>query len=241
VKNIFVIACAIGLFFIHSFGVRAAHAYDDNDSQVWTGASEEVEISNKSKIALDEEFRWGDDAREFYYHHYDAGLSYSVKDYLKIAGGYRHVYELKNGKFKQENQPFMAATLLWDMRGFKFEDRNRLEYRHFEYRSDSWRYHNKVTMKFPAKFTRLEIQPYLSDEIYLSFGEKHMFDQNRFSVGLNIKLTKNIHAELYAMRASSRGSDTNDTGVFANLLSSGPLFDDWINSNVFGTKLKVSF
>ncbi|MDP2911690.1 MAG: DUF2490 domain-containing protein [Candidatus Omnitrophota bacterium] len=200
-----------------------AYAYDDGDFQVWNTDVEEFKINNNSKIALEEEFRWGDNANEFYYQHYDAGFFYNLEKYLNIGGGYRHIYELKNGKFKQESEPYITATLLWDIKGFKFEDRNRMEYRYFDYQADSSRYRNKITMKLPCNLTKIGIQPYLSDEIFISFGGTNQFNQNRFSSGIGMNLTKNVKAEIYYMLQSAKSSGK------------------WTDINVLGTKLKVAF
>lgn len=203
--------------------VGSAYAYDDGDFQIWNTDTEEFKIDKDSKIAFEEEFRWGDNANEFYYHHYDAGFFYNLKKYLSIGGGYRQIYELKRGKFKPENAPYVTATLLWDLEGFKFEDRNRLEYRHFDYQADSGRYRNKITVKSPWKFTEIEIQPYVSDEIFFGFGGTNQFIQNRFSSGLGMNLTSNIKAEVYYMLVSAKSSGK------------------WVDSNVLGTKIKFTF
>jgi hypothetical protein len=200
-----------------------ANAYDDGDFQVWNTDTEEFKISKDSKIVFEEEFRWGGSANEFYYHHYDAGFFYNLKKYLNIGGGYRHVYELKKGKFKPENEPYLTATLFWGIKGFKFEDRSRMEYRHFDYQADSWRYRNKVTVKLPWKFTKMEIQPYLSDEIHIGFGGTNQFNQNRFSSGVGMNLTENIKAEIYYLLQSAKSSGR------------------WADTNVLGTKLKLVF
>ena len=55
------------------------YAYDDGDFQVWNTDVEELKVNYKTKIALEEEFRWGDNANEFYYHHYDIGLFYNLE------------------------------------------------------------------------------------------------------------------------------------------------------------------
>lgn len=201
----------------------SSYAYDDGDFQVWNTDVEEFKINKDAKIALEEEFRWGDNANEFYYHHYDIGFFYNLQKYLNLGGGYRHIYELKKGKFKLENEPYVTLTLLWDLSGFKFEDRNRMEYRHFDYQADSGRYRNKITMKLPWKFTKLEIQPFVSDEIFVGFGGTNQFNQNRFSSGLGMNLTKSIKAEIYYMLVSAKSS-----GI-------------WLDSNVLGTKIKFTF
>ncbi len=198
-------------------------AYDDHDFQVWNTDVEEFKIGDNSKIALEEEFRWGGNSKEFYYHHYDLGFFYNLEKYLSLGCGYRHVLELKKGKFRPENEPYLTATLVWDLKGFKFEDRNRIEYRRFDYQTDSWRYRNKFTVKSPWKFTGLEIQPYLSDEIFIGFEGASEFNQNRFSSGLGMNLSKNIKAEVYYMLQTTKSSGK------------------WIDSNVLGTKLKIAF
>jgi hypothetical protein len=210
----------VGLLFL---SVGRACAYDDHDFQVWNTEVEEFKIGRDSKIALEEEFRWGDNASEFWYHHYDAGFFYSLEKWLSIGGGYRRIYELKKGKFKLENEPYLVASLLWDMEGFKIEDRSRLEYRHFGYQDDAWRYRNKVTVKFPWKFTKMEIQPYVSDEVLIGFSSINELNQNRFSSGLAMSLTKNAKAEIYYM------------------LQTGKSSGDWKDANVLGTKLKFLF
>lgn len=215
-KSIFVI---IGLTLFLAVKV---YAYDNGDFQIWHTENQEFKVNKESKITLEEEFRWGDDASEFYYHHYDAGFVYSLNKHLDLGVNYRQVYEKKKGKFKEENRPHLNATLKYDIYGFKLDDRNRIEYRHFDYQADSWRYRNKFTVRFPWKFTRLEIQPYLADEIFLDFQNK-AFSRNRFYSGFGMSFTKNIKGEIYYLLQSSRSGN------------------NWVDANVLGTKLKIAF
>jgi len=200
-----------------------AYAYKDGDFQVWNTETEEFKINNEAKIVLDEEFRWGGSAKEFYYQHYDLGFFYSLQKHLNVGAGYRHVLSKSRGKFLVENEPYLTATLLWDFAGFKFEDRSRLEYNHFDYKDDTWRYRNKFTLKLPWKFTKFEIQPYLADEIYILFDDSQRLNQNRFSTGLAMKITRNLKGEIYYLLQSSKGSKL------------------WTATNVLGTKFKLSF
>jgi len=202
--------------------IKPVFAYDDGDFQIWNTDAEEFKVNKDLKIAFEEEFRWGNNASEFYYQHYDAGFFYNLKKWLNIGGGYRHIFELKKGKFKLENEPYVTATLLWDLLGLKFDDRNRLEYRHFDYQADTWRYRNKITVKLPWKFTKLEIQPYLADEVFLDFNNK-TFSRNRFYSGFGMNLTKNLKAEIYYILQSTKSSGK------------------WVDTNVLGTKLKIAF
>lgn len=200
-----------------------AYAYDDGDFQVWETNVEEVKINNKSKIILEEEFRFADDANDFFYHHYDGGYVYTVNKFLDLGLNYRQVYEKKQGKkFKQENRPHINAFLKYDLFGFGLEDRSRLEYRHFGYKPDSFRYRNKFTIKSPWKFTKFKIQPFIADEIFLVFYNK-AFTRNRFSSGVSANITKNIKGEVYYLLQSNREGKT------------------WEQSNVLGAKIKFTF
>lgn len=198
------------------------YAYDDGDFQVWHTDVEEKKINEKFKISLEEEFRWGDNAGELYYHHYEPGLTYKVNSHLDLALKYRQIYDKKNSKFKQENQPNLNATLKWDFLGCSMDDRSRLEYRHFNYQPDSWLYRNKFTVRLPWKFTKFGIQPYLSDEIFVNFYNT-AFTRNRFYAGFSFNLIKNLKAEIYYLLQSTKSSYA------------------WTDANVFGTSLKISF
>jgi hypothetical protein len=200
-----------------------AYAYAGHDFQFWNTDVEEFKINKVSKVALEEEFRFGNNAHEFQYHHYDVGFFYSPEKYLSIAGGYRHVYELKKGKFKLENEPYAAASLFCDLARCKLEDRSRLEYRHFDYQADSWRYRNKITVKLPWKFTAMEIYPFFSDEIFVGLSDAVQCNQNRFSSGIGMNLTKNVKTEIYYMLQSVKKSEK------------------WGGTNVAGAKLKITF
>jgi len=197
-------------------------AYDDNDFQIWHTENQEFKVSKESKITLEEEFRWADDASDFYYQHYDAGFVYSLDKHLALGANCRQVYEKKKGKFKEENRPHLNATLKYEIHGFKLDDRNRIEYRHFDYQADSWRYRNKFTVKLPLYLTRFDIQPYVADEIFVELANG-LLNRNRLYSGLSFNVTKNIKGEVYYLFQSSKSSG------------------QWTDTNVFGTKLKLVF
>jgi len=46
---------------------------------------EEFAVDKDSKIAFEEEFRWGDNAREFLFQHYDAGYFYDLRKWLNVV------------------------------------------------------------------------------------------------------------------------------------------------------------
>lgn len=217
-KKISIIIVILGLLF-----VTRIYAYDDGDFQVWNTDVEEIQLKKDLKLVFEQEFRWGDNASEFYYQHYDTGLFYNLNKYWSAGGGYRHVLNKTRGKFLVENEPYVVATFASQFAGFKYDDRSRLEYNHFDYKDDTWRYRNKLTLKAPWKFTKLEFQPFVSDEIFILFDDGQRMNENRAYAGLAMSITKNLKGEIYYMLRSSK------SGV------------KWTATNVLGTKLKLAF
>lgn len=217
--NRVVFAAVLIVFFL----TGKAFAYKNGDFQVWNTDVEELKLGDKAKLVFEEEFRWGDSAKDFYLSHYDSGYFYDLTKYLNIGGGYRRVYSKSNNKFRAEDEAYLTATPSWGLAGLKFDDRSRLEYRYFDYQDDSWRYRNKLTMKLPWKFTKFAIQPYLSDEALIRIDDSWHMNENRFSAGVGAALTKNVKVELYYMLQNTKNKDK------------------WPCANVLGTKVKLVF
>lgn len=199
------------------------YAFDNGDFQIWNTEVEELQLNKDLKLAFEQEFRWGNNASEFFYQHYDAGLFYNLNKYWSVGGGYRHVLNKNKGKFLVENEPYLVASFASQFAGFKYDDRSRLEYNHFDYKDDTWRYRNKLTIKAPWKFTKLGIQPFVSDEIFILIDDGQRLNENRAYAGLALNITKNIKGEIYYMLRSTKSSNK------------------WTEANVLGTKLKISF
>lgn len=214
-----VVIAIIGLICLSNVEV---FAYDSGDFQVWHTENQSFKISEKSNISVEEEFRWGDDAGDFYYHHYDVGFERELSDHFKISLNYRQVYEKKKGDFLQENRPHFDATVKHDLIGIKLEDRSRFEFRHFDSKEDSWRYRNKITLKLPWKFTGFKIQPYIANEAFLELNTG-ILSRDRIYSGFIFNINKTMSSEIYYLWQNSKSSG------------------DWVVANVLGTKIKLKF
>jgi len=203
------------------------YAWDDHDFQIWNTNVEEYKVNKTSKIALEEEFRWADNASKFTYQHYDVGFFHDFNKYFNAGFGFREIYERTNGPFKTENEPYLTATFSYAKSGFNLDTRSRLEYRNFNYTAtDYFRYRNKFTAKLPWQVTKFKIRPFLADEIFIRFlGSGSTLSGNRFSAGLGATITKNFSGEIYYMVDSVKATKTCI----------------WSDANVLGTKIKVSF
>ena len=201
------------------------YAYDDGDFQVWNTDVEEIQLKKNLKLVFEQEFRWANNASEFYYQHYDVGLAYALNKSWTVGTGYRQIYARTalNKPWWAESDPYVFFTYFGELAGFKFDDRSRFEYQYYSFQADTGRYRNKLTVKAPWKFTKLEIQPFVSEEIFVMLGGDQGFNQNRLSAGLVFSLLKNFKAELYYMFLSAKSVNV------------------WKDYNVLGTKIKLSF
>jgi len=166
--------------------------------------------------------RFADNASQLHYQHYDLAYFHELNKHFELELSYRQIFERKGGKFRPENVPNINAIVKWDMADFKFDNRFRLEYRHFDYQSDSWRFRDKFTLNFPWKLTKYKIQPYLSDEGFLDLNGIE-FAKNRFYAGFKAQAFENVRVEIYYLLQATKSSN------------------QWIDANVFGSKVKITF
>jgi hypothetical protein len=204
--------------------VTNAYAYDNHDFQVWNTDVEEFKVNKTSKLSFEQEFRWGNNASDFYYQHYDIGYIYLLNDYFNFGGGFRYIKQKTDDKFRDVSDPYLAAFMFWNPAGFNLSNRIRIEYRYFDYQSDVSVFRNKLDIKLPWKFTRFGIQPMVSDEIFFEFNGGDL-NENRLYAGLAFGLTKNLKGELCYMLRSTKNAG----------------FGTWSYSNVLSTKLKLVF
>lgn len=217
-KRIAVVVTALALL-----AAVDAHAYEDGDFQIWHTEGQEIAVTKGWKIPVEEEFRYGNNGSEFFYQHYEAGVAYDINKNWAVTGNYRQVYEGEKGKFKPEYRPFIQVIPKWDIWVFKFENRNRLEYRIFDdSRQDTLRYRNRITVRLPLKLDNFEFAPYVANEVFADINGA-IVRQNRFSTGVILDLTKNFKAEVYYMVQDKKKSGR------------------WTDAKILGLKLKVAF
>lgn len=198
-------------------------AFDDGDFQYWNTESISWRINKLWQLTLEEEFRFGDDAGNPYYRHSDLGATYSgIADWLDIGINYRQILEERSGDWKYENQPQLNTTVKFKLSDFTCSTRSRFEYRNREDADNFWQYANKLTVNLPLKLTRLEIQPYLADEIFVDFDQEEL-SRNRLYAGFSLKLLQSLKGELFYLWQRSKKSGK------------------WSDCHVFGSKLKFSF
>ena len=200
-----------------------SYAYQGGDFQIWHTEGQEVSLKQGTRLILEEEFRYGDSASELYYQHYDFGLAYDVNKYLTTSVVYRQIYEGEKGKFKPEYSPQLNIIPKFELYGFKIEDRNRLEFKLYDdNRTDIVQYRNRLLIKAPWKFTPINIQLYVSDEVFVWLNSP-AWRRNRFAAGVTFDIVKGLKGDIYYMLQSTKKSGR------------------WTEANILGLKAKLAF
>ena len=213
---------------------KTCFAFNDGGWQYWNTESIEGKVVNVGKDWLDSisaaaeaEFRWGDNASKLYYYHGDLGITLNklFADWFSLGLNYRQVYEIKNDNWTTEYRPHLNGTIKIKCQGWELSNRSRIEYRDTGSYND-WRFRNKITLKFPWKFTQWEICPYIADEIFYDFHVDEL-NRNRLYSGLNIGklfLLDHIKGDIFFLWQSTKKPDWGDQDYY-----------------IFGTKLKLHF
>lgn len=201
-----------------------AYSFDDGDYQYWNTDNVSWKLGDDWKVSVEQEFRFGDNASNFYYEHSDFGVVWSgLAKWIDLGLNYRHVFEERSSQWREENRPHLNATVKWKLFGIDFSNRGRLEYRNREKAEDFLRYRNKFTVKVPFKLTKFKIQPYVADEIFYDFNQETL-NRNRFYTGITFKLLGNLKGDIFYLLERSENSSNK-----------------WFDYNVLGTKLKLAF
>ena len=214
--------------------VGICFAYDDGDWQYWNTENiggKIIDVRNdyldSIKAMIEAEFRWGDDVSELYYYHGDLGITLNklFASWFSLGLNYRQVYELKSGEWTEENRPHLNGTIKLKWEGWDISNRCRFEYRDTESYND-WRFRNKLTAKFPWKWTSWQIRPYVADEIFYDFHADEL-NRNRLYAGIGIGklfLLETIKGDVFFLWQSTKKPNWGDQDYY-----------------IFGTKLKVNF
>jgi hypothetical protein len=210
------------ILFVTSLIHASSFAQDDGDWQLWTKESIAGVLSDRWIVAGKQEFKFGDNMREFYSHRAEIGIIYTHADWVSLSLYYKQIFDQKKGAWKEENRPYVDLEFKFRSIGLVLEGRNRLEYRVRDDTEKSWRYRNKLTVAPDVKWTRMHFQPYAADEVFVDFEEDEL-NRNRFYIGFKAEWMKHLKSSLYYLWQSSKKGDY------------------WIDFNVIGMDMKFTF
>ena len=196
------------------------HASDTKSVQYWNSEGIHIKLTTDWAFEIREEFRLEDNGGSLYHYFTETGFLYAFRDYLDFSVNYRHIKNKKNEDWTTEYRPHINGTIKIKWNDFIIGDRNRIEFRKFEDGNHSWRWRNKLSIQSPFQWTRLKIQPYVSNEVFIVF-DKIEYNQNRVYVGFKLTFFKYFRGDLFYMCQSTKSTV-------------------WKDNHIIGTNLKVN-
>lgn len=213
------LSSSLALLLCGMAAVRAA----DVDGQARLGFSGRTDLGNGFRLELATEQRFKNDLGTYYYGEYDIGVSFKVTDWLAVAPTFRLAETRKSSqdKWVHEYRPMLNVTLSQTFGGWKFEDRNRIEWRNYDdpkNADDIVRYRNRLKITAPWQWTRFKITPYGSVEIFQDCnGEKTALQNYEVVIGVDAALTDAMSLSLYYMAEFKEDADKHSTPHTANI------------------------
>ena len=188
-----------------------------DDLQWWNRITIQKNLGQKTKAYLDEEFRIGDDIGELYFHRTNFGIRHDLSSRFYYSVDYWYSTQIKGNTRIEEHKPHFSIAIRSALRPFRFEIRNRLEWRMIEHAERSWR--NRVRLKATLNEAGISLKPYIADELFILLDEKEI-DQNRIYLGATIALPGPFSLDCYYL-LDMKNRDT------------------WIQDHVIGTAFGI--
>ncbi len=190
--------------------------------EYWNQNGMEWQLKKDWKLTFEEELRFNTHGKGLHYEHTDFGVVYAgLAHWLELGVNYRGIARRPEDHWKYDNVPYFFVTLKYSAKGAEFSLRNKIEYSDQQHARDFWRDRPIATIKLPP-ITRLNVRPYVANEVFLDFSPAK-FTENRFYAGLNIPIYKTLSGDIFYVWKCKREEH------------------HWLDTNVVGTKLKLSF
>ncbi len=201
--------------------IKIPQAFARDDWECWPTANIKKNINEKVSLKASFAGRFKDDMAKFYYGGAQLGVEFKVNKYFSVAPSYLFTKYKNSGYFEDEYRYILDAVFSCKVKRLKVDYRSRVEYRDLS-ALDCWRYRSRFKAGLPVKVYEYSLMPYISEEVFFN-ERKNEFDQNRFSLGVMVKITEVTSVDIYyILRSDKKG-------------------EDWSERNVLGISLNFSF
>jgi hypothetical protein len=185
--------------------------------EYWPKAFVRVPLDRQWQLSFEEWLSFTDNVSRFKDSQTDVWLYYfGLADWLSVGAGYKRVYTKAGDDWKIEDRPMLDAAAKTKLYGFGVTDRSRFEFRFPQGQDQVVRYRNRLTVTSPVTFTPLKIEPYVAEEVFITFDGQG-FSQQRLYGGVFVPLHEKVRLELfYLWKLDKSEDDWHDTNVLGS-------------------------
>ena len=202
------------IFIFSSVPFHAQTPAPESDFQVWNDTQIAIPlVKSKDKktervsLVLYTTFRTGENSTRFIDERFGVGFDFRVNKYLTLTPSviYRAGQPVTGGR-EYETRLRFDVGLEKKFNKFSIKDRNRIEQRFRNSRSDSTRYRNKFQVTVPVMSGKEELfAPYIAIEPFYEFQSKR-WTRNETTFGISKKFNKTLTAEFFYLLQNNRGN-----------------------------------
>jgi len=161
-----------------------------SDFELWSGAAFKLKINKKLSFGVQEQLRFNDTISALNKSFTEVGLKYKFNGHFSVEGSYRYIARPNRSN---QHRATIDGNYSWDKKGVPLSFNYRLRYQHlFAGKGDYIR--NKV--EFGYNLSKL-VDPFISYEIFFRLNGKNEFRVSRFTVGLDWRIIKPLHASVF--------------------------------------------
>jgi hypothetical protein len=206
-----------GLILILISGILAAEGQTalqpQDDIQSWNDIQLTVPISKNFDFQTKGTFRFGKNITRLNDGRYQVGIVWKPTKSFSISPFYWFIRARNSrGVFNNEHRLSLAATYKFPIKSFGLTHRSIVE-RRLRQPANTWRYRPSLTFdKDIPKSIIPGAKFFFGDEIFYDSGLKK-FSRNRFSIGINKVINKNLGVDIYYMRQNDGFTRPGDLNV----------------------------
>lgn len=160
------------------------------DYELWTGGSFQLRINKPLSIELTEQFRFNDTISSLYKSFTELGIKYRFGKGFSAKGNYR--YSVRSNS-KNDHRLALDLNYSFDKKGFPLIIDYRLRFQNVMAGNSTY-LRNKLGLTY--KMSKL-VDPFAAYESFFRFNGKNEFRTNRYTVGLDWRLMKELHLKTY--------------------------------------------
>lgn len=207
------------LVFIMAFCAIQSTAQEEvqRDNELWTGFSAKYKLSKKIQFGLEQQVRINDNLRNLKSNFFELGARYKWNKHFSVKFQYR--YTLRTD-LRNVNRYSLDVKAKWKIKPLKLHFTYRPRFQHsavvYTLQPASY-FRNKLTLEFEGW---KKITPFASYENFYKLNEHNEFRGNRYIIGMNAKLGKQLDLKaFYGIDQEINKSQPSRRNIVALLLS----------------------
>lgn len=173
-----------------------------SDNAFWGGVTAKIKINSKWDASIEEQLRFNENFSNLNSAITEAGISYEVTDRISAKTTFRYYYNTESfNRYRYTGD----LSYSFSEKGFPWRFKYRIRFQNTKkiYKNE---YSTYIRNRFTVGYNLTKIaDPYVAYEAYFKLNYVNKFTVNRFYVGLDWKILKDLELETYFMLESEFG------------------------------------